>query len=90
MSDALYALLTNATVDAVVAGEAFGISRSAAYRAVKSGTFPAEKIGALYRCPTEPLLRKLGLDTPEVRAATLARVEAERAARPTSPAPLAA
>ena len=90
MDDALYALLTNATVDPLIAGQAFGISRSAAYRAVKNGSLPAEKIGALYRCPSEPLLRKLGLDTHEVRTATLRRIKADRAAAGGSQTPLAA
>ena len=74
MTDDLLALLMNTTVDPVVAGRALGISRSSTYRAVRNGSLPSVKVGALYRVPTEPLLEKLGLNTPEAQAAALQRL----------------
>ncbi|WP_267359509.1 MULTISPECIES: excisionase family DNA-binding protein [unclassified Methylobacterium] len=71
----LLEVLTKPTVDPVLAGRVLGVGRSASYRAVKDGSLPSFMVGAQYRIPTEHLLKQLGLDSPEARAAALRRIQ---------------
>ena len=80
MSQDLMEVLTKPAVDPVLAGRVIGIGRSAAYRAVKDGSLQSFKVGSMYRVPTEPLLRRLGLASPEARAAALRRIRDEQEA----------
>ena len=48
------------TVTVMRAAELLGVSRSAAYRAVKAGHIPVIRWGHRLRVPTAPLLRMLG------------------------------
>ncbi|KQO49973.1 helix-turn-helix domain-containing protein [Methylobacterium sp. Leaf85] len=62
MSDDLKMVLTQPTVDVVLAGRVLGIGKNAAYRAAKDGTLPAFKVGGGYRVPTSKLREMLGLE----------------------------
>ena len=90
MNRDLMEILTKPAVDPVLAGRVIGIGRSAAYRAVKDGSLESFKVGSMYRVPSEPLLKRLGLASPEARAAALRRIrdelEAQQPARPLSAA----
>jgi excisionase family DNA binding protein len=90
----LLEVLTRPAVDPVLAGRVLGVGRSASYRAVKDGSLPSFMIGSQYRVPTEPLLKRLGLDSPEARAAALRRIqdelEAQQSVRPLKTAAQAA
>ena len=63
------ALNEQVSVPVVLAGKAFGLSRNAAYAAVKSGQIPSVKIGARIAVPTAPLRRMLGLEDHRAQAA---------------------
>jgi hypothetical protein len=63
------ALNEQVSVPVVLAGKAFGLSRNAAYAAVKSGQIPSVKIGARIAVPTAPLRRMLGLEDHRPEAA---------------------
>ncbi|GAB3902685.1 hypothetical protein GCM10029964_093510 [Kibdelosporangium lantanae] len=58
-----------ATVDVVVAGRAFGLSRSLSYDLVARGEFPATviKVGGRYRVITASILRTLSDEVPGQR-----------------------
>lgn len=73
----LLEVLTKPTVDPVLAGRVLGVGRSASYRAVRDGSVPSFMVGSQYRVPTELLLKRLGLDGPEARAAALRRLRDE-------------
>ena len=60
MSDGL-AALNEPTVDLLVAGRLLGISRSATYRARRTGDIPAVRIGRQFRVPSAKLREMLGL-----------------------------
>lgn len=87
MSRDLMEVLIKPAVDPVLAGRVIGIGRSAAYRAVRDGSLESFKVGSQYRVPSEPLLRRLGLASPEARASTLRRIRDEMEAHQ-SPRPL--
>jgi excisionase family DNA binding protein len=76
----LLEVLTKPTVDPVLAGRVLGVGRSASYRAVRDGSLPSFMVGSQYRVPTEALLRRLGLDSTEARAAALQRLRHEHQA----------
>ncbi|CAO4183350.1 helix-turn-helix domain-containing protein [Methylorubrum aminovorans] len=61
MSDDIMAVLTNPTVDVVLAGRVLGIGKNAAYSAARDGSLPSIKIGGQYRVPTAKLREMLGL-----------------------------
>ena len=61
MSDDIMAVLTNPTVDVVLAGRVLGIGKNAAYKAREAGDIPSIKIGGQYRVPTAKLREMLGL-----------------------------
>lgn len=48
------------TISVEEAAELLGVSRSAAYRAVKAGQLKTLRMGRKLRVPTAPLLRMLG------------------------------
>ncbi len=54
-------LIENVSVPVTVAGKAFGLSRNAAYQAVRNGQIPSVRIGSKYAVPTAPLCRMLGI-----------------------------
>jgi hypothetical protein len=60
--------LAKATTTVTLAGLALGLSKNAAYAAVKSGEIPSLRIGGAIRVPTVPLRRMLGM-VPEQEAA---------------------
>lgn len=53
-------------LDPATAGRLLGMSRSAAYRHLKAGTFPAPayRVGRSWHIPTAGILTHLGLDQP--------------------------
>jgi hypothetical protein len=59
------ALVESVSVSVTVAGKAFGLSRNAAYQAVRNGQIPSVRIGSKYAVPTAPLCRMLGIDRAE-------------------------
>jgi hypothetical protein len=59
------ALAEKVSVPVEIAGRAFGLSRGAAYTAVRNGQIPSLKIGGKYVIPTAPIRRMLGLDRGE-------------------------
>ena len=61
MGDDIKAVLTNPTVDVVLAGRVLGIGKNAAYSAARDGSLPAFKVGGQYRVPTAKLREMLGL-----------------------------
>lgn len=64
MADDIIKVLTEPTVDVVLAGRVLGIGRNAAYKAAKDGTLPSFRIGSQYRVPTARLREMLGLKDP--------------------------
>jgi hypothetical protein len=56
------ALNEQVSIPVGLAGRAFGLSRNAAYAAVKSGQIPSVRIGARIAVPTAPLRRMLGIE----------------------------
>lgn len=69
MSTDIMAVLTQPTVDVVLAGRVLGIGKNTAYRAARDGSIPTFKIGAQYRVPTAKLREMLGLPQAETTAA---------------------
>lgn len=61
MSNDIMAVLTNPTVDVVLAGRVLGIGKNAAYKAREAGEIPSIKVGGQYRVPTAKLREMLGL-----------------------------
>lgn len=61
MGDDILKVLTQPTVDVVLAGRVLGIGEAAARRAAKAGEIPAIKVGRLYRVPTSRLREMLAL-----------------------------
>lgn len=61
MDDDIMAVLTNPTVDVVLAGRVLGIGKNAAYKAREAGEIPSIKVGGQYRVPTAKLREMLGL-----------------------------
>ena len=55
-------ILTELSVSPVIAGRAFGLGVSSAYRAVRSGEIPSKRIGAKFAVPTSWLRQELGLN----------------------------
>ncbi|MGS2808141.1 hypothetical protein [Nocardia sp. MW-W600-9] len=55
------------TIDLQTAGRACGFSKTTTYGRMHDGTFPVpvHKYGSVYRVPTAPLLRYLGIDPNE-------------------------
>lgn len=56
------ALAEKVSVPVEVAGKAFGLSRAAAYAAVRNGQLPSVKIGKRYAVPTAALRRLLQIE----------------------------
>jgi hypothetical protein len=56
------ALAEKVSVPVEVAGKAFGLSRAAAYKAVREGQLPSVKIGSRYAVPTAALRRLLQIE----------------------------
>ncbi|KAB1072176.1 helix-turn-helix domain-containing protein [Methylobacterium planeticum] len=69
MSNDVMQVLTQPTVDVVLAGRILGIGKNAAYKAREAGDIPSIKIGGQYRVPSAKLREMLGLSTPSVAAA---------------------
>lgn len=69
MSEDIMQVLTQPTVDVVLAGRVLGIGKDAAYRARKAGDIPAIKVGGTYRVPTAKLREMLGLPQAETTTA---------------------
>jgi len=61
MSDDMQEVMTQPTVDVVLAGRVLGIGKSAAYRARETGDIPSIKVGGQWRVPTAKLREMLGL-----------------------------
>ena len=61
MPDDIMQVLTQPTVDVVLARRVLGIRRNAAYKAREAGDIPSIKIGAQFRVPTAKLRAMLGL-----------------------------
>ncbi|CAO4195753.1 helix-turn-helix domain-containing protein [Methylorubrum extorquens] len=61
MGNDIMAVLTNPTVDVVLAGRVLGIGKNAAYKAREAGEIPSIKVGGQYRVPTAKLREMLGL-----------------------------
>ena len=61
MSEDIIAVLTNPTVDVLLAGRVLGIGKNTAYRAVSNGTLPTITVGGRKRVPTAKLREMLGL-----------------------------
>jgi excisionase family DNA binding protein len=57
--------LKGLTVSVDQMGQALGLGRAAAYKAVRSGQIHSIRIGGAIRIPTAPLRRMLGLDQAE-------------------------
>jgi hypothetical protein len=57
-------IMTQLSVEPVVAGAAFGLGRNASYQACHSGEITALRMGHKLTCPTAPLRRQLGLEPP--------------------------
>lgn len=74
-------VLTQPSTDVPTAGLFENNSRNTAYRRRETGELPAFKAGAQWRVPTEFLLQRAGLTTPEARAAALRRAREELAAQ---------
>jgi hypothetical protein len=55
-------IMEELSVNPVVAGRAFGLGVSSAYRAVRSGAIPSKRIGAKFAVPTSWIRQELGLD----------------------------
>lgn len=68
MSDDITKVLTEPTVDVVLAGRVLGIGRNAAYKARVAGEIPSIKVGSQYRVPTAKLREMLGLSSKEASA----------------------
>lgn len=68
MSEDILRVLTQPTVDLLLAGRVLGIGERAARNAAKAGEIPTIKVGRLYRVPTSKLREMLGL-TQEAAAA---------------------
>ncbi|MFG2176126.1 helix-turn-helix domain-containing protein [Streptomyces niveus] len=60
-------------VDLRTAARALGICTDTAYRLVRQGAFPCPvmRVGGLYRIPTSPLIRALGIEERPVYAVDL-------------------
>ncbi|GEP06773.1 helix-turn-helix domain-containing protein [Methylobacterium oxalidis] len=70
MGNDIIQVLTQPTVDVVLAGRVLGIGKNAAYKAREAGEIPSIKVGGQYRVPTAKLREMLGLPLrPEVNAA---------------------
>jgi hypothetical protein len=65
-SDIREALL-GLTVSVEQMGQALGLGRAAAYRAVRTGEVQSIRIGRNIRVPCAPLRRMLGIESLEVR-----------------------
>ena len=65
-STALQAVMTEPTVDLIVAGLALGVGRTAAYTAAVSGEIPTIKVGGKIRVSTAALREMLGLKAPAI------------------------
>ena len=61
MSDDIMKVLTEPTVDVVLAGRVLGVGRNSAYKALRAGEIPGFKVGGQYRVPTSKLREMLGL-----------------------------
>ncbi len=55
-------LIERVSVPVEVAGKAFGLSRAAAYAAVRNGQIPSLRIGTRYAVPTAALRRLLQIE----------------------------
>ncbi|TXN71469.1 helix-turn-helix domain-containing protein [Methylobacterium sp. WL6] len=64
MSDDIMQVLTEPTVDVVLAGRVLGVGRNTAYKAVRDGSLPALKVAGQFRVPTAKLREMLGLPAP--------------------------
>ncbi|MGU3537742.1 helix-turn-helix domain-containing protein [Methylobacterium sp. A54F] len=64
MSDDIMKVLTQPTVDVVLAGRVLGVGRNTAYKAIRDGSIPAVKVAGQYRVPTARLRQILGLAEP--------------------------
>jgi hypothetical protein len=56
------ALIENLTVPPEIAGRAFGLGRSSAYQAIRSGQLPSIRLGRKIAVPTAPLRKMLGIE----------------------------
>lgn len=61
MSDDIMQVLTQPTVDVVLAGRVLGVGRNTAYKAARDGSLPTFKIAGQIRVPTAKLREMLGL-----------------------------
>ena len=68
MADDIMEVLTQPTVDVVLAGRVLGIGRNTAYKAVRDGSLPAIKIAGQFRVPTAKLRTMLGLPARDLSA----------------------
>lgn len=87
LNEDLLEALTSLTVDTGTAFRLIGTGTSAGRRAIADGTIPAFRVGHVYRVRTDELLKLLGIDGPDARAAALAQVRVELAANPPPPRP---
>jgi excisionase family DNA binding protein len=68
MSTDITAVMTQPTVDVVLAGRVLGIGKNTAYKAARDGTIPSFKVGAQWRVPTAKLREMLCLPVKEQAA----------------------
>lgn len=61
MNDDILQVLTQPTVDVMLAGRVLGVGKNAAYKAAKDGSLPTFKVAGQRRVPTAKLREMLGL-----------------------------
>jgi hypothetical protein len=79
-------IMTELSVSPPIAGRAFGLGTSSAYRAVRSGDIPSTRIGAKFAVPTSWIREQLRLDQapqpqPQARKPQMALPVARRAVK---------
>lgn len=72
MSDDILRMLTQPTVDVLLAGRLLGIGEQAARKAARAGEIPTIRVGRLYRVPTAKLREMLALPATQAPASTAA------------------
>jgi len=67
-AEAICLLRENPTVPPQVAGAAYGLAKNASYEAVHRGEIESRRFGRKIVCPSAPILKDLGIDTPDAQS----------------------